>query len=246
MTGRFAPGFGATIFALACVPVCVALGIWQLDRAAEKRLLLQSRAARLEQAPLEADRASLGAADAGELLGRRIGLHGRYDGKRLIFLDNQTRAGVPGYAVLSPFVLADESAAVLVNRGWVQAAADRRILPEIPTPEGALVLAGVVRAPRGVGYDFDRGAIEVLGGGRYRVLATDIESLRRELRLPLAPLVVELANDAAGALAPLPPDAPLGPERHVAYAVQWFGIALAGAVVYAVHGFRAARVGTPS
>jgi cytochrome oxidase assembly protein ShyY1 len=56
---------------------------------------------------------------------RPASLSGRFQPDRQILLDNMTRDGWTGYEVLTPCVLKD-SGIILVNRGWLVAAAARR------------------------------------------------------------------------------------------------------------------------
>ncbi len=109
------PGWALALSAAACA-AGIALGNWQLERAAQKR----EAAAAVEQ----------------------LALRGELEAKYTIFLDNKIHRGAPGYHVVQPLRLAGGKH-VLVNRGWVRAGALRDQLPEIRTPAGEIALSGV-------------------------------------------------------------------------------------------------------
>ena len=107
-------GWALALSAAACA-AGIALGNWQLERAAQKR----SAATSVEQ----------------------LALRGELEPKYTVLLDNKIHRGAPGYHVVQPLGLAGGKH-VLVNRGWVPAGATRDRLPEIPTPAGEVALSG--------------------------------------------------------------------------------------------------------
>lgn len=158
---------GFLALAVVLSAVFVRLGIWQLDRRAERLDRNEARLARLAQRPV-----SLGAKDAlrglliqpagrtgtrpGEspygaaasreieqILWRRVEARGVYDLGREIILRARTFRGSPGVELLTPLVLASEESepapAVLVKRGWLPASDGLR--PELadarPPPRDA-------------------------------------------------------------------------------------------------------------
>lgn len=134
----------------ALLPLCAgvlaaaltaSLGNWQLRRAEEKSAL-QAQLDALARRPAQALRAAAPSPPEG----LRLSLAGQWRAEAGILLDNRTHGGRAGYHVLTPLVLADGSGAVLVNRGWVAAAPDRR-LPEIaPPPPGLQRIEGRLQA----------------------------------------------------------------------------------------------------
>ncbi len=102
------------ILILTTVWLLASLGFWQLDRADEKRELKRNieTAARLP-AVLITDPKTLAQKNH-----RSVLLRGRYDSTKQFIYDNQIKAGVSGYYVLTPFVLNSQADAILVNRGF--------------------------------------------------------------------------------------------------------------------------------
>src|SRR5690554_3361114 len=122
------------VFTGAFLPLLIGLGIWQLNRAAEKQILI-------EQWQQEAQNLDWPEQVASGLdNGRPVTITGLY-GKRSWLLDNRTRDGIAGYEVLTDFHPL-QGPPVLVNRGWVAAPRTRNKLPDVPAPEGVFSLTG--------------------------------------------------------------------------------------------------------
>jgi cytochrome oxidase assembly protein ShyY1 len=69
----------------------------------------------------------------------------------------------------------------------------------------------------------------------------DVQQLGNAIGRELLPMVLELDEGQPGALTPDPLTATqIGPEKHLGYAVQWFGLATALLMIYV--GINARRV----
>jgi surfeit locus 1 family protein len=123
---RYAPGLIPALAVAALLPVLVALGVWQLHRADEKRAL----AAAFEVGSTRT--VALADADPGNLTRyQHVSATGHYDGAHQVLLDNMPSAsGRPGYQVLTPFVL-ETGGLLLVNRGWLPVGSSRAELPDV-------------------------------------------------------------------------------------------------------------------
>ena len=205
-------------------PVLVALGLWQLERAAEKRALVDRWQAAAEGAarPLTEAMAAEGASRFAP-----VTIKGRYDTGHQLLLDNRIHGNRPGFHVLTPLHLRDAERAVLVNRGWVPMKSSRRDLPEPPVPEGSVHLRGTLTDAPGNGIRL--GAADAGRGDWPKVVQyVDPARLGDQLGYPVMSRVVRLAPEAEGGFVrdwgEGPPVA-FGPERHVGYAVQWFALA---------------------
>jgi surfeit locus 1 family protein len=225
----FRPGLAPSLATLTLLPGLVALGVWQLDRAAEKQALLevQERNRRLPAVSLPA------AASAGaELRYRRLRAAGRYLGERQWLLDNQVRQGRVGYRVFTPFLPEGSDTVVLVDRGWAPAGPRRSDLPSVPAPPGRLEIRGGAHPPPAVALRLEPAEPSQSGWPR---VAQYIEprAVEREIGHPAHPYVLRLDADAPGGLAPGPQSASaLGPQRHLGYAVQWFALGVTLVLVY--------------
>lgn len=237
-TSQLATRILPTLVALGVVVLLSALGSWQLERAQQKQALGNTFERRLQDDPVRLDTAT---AEPDSLRYRRVKAAGVYDAGHQFLLDNRTRRGVAGYHVLTPLRLGASDAAVLVNRGWVPLGASREQLPAIPAPAGSVRIRGLVAVPGAdpfllgpAGYDAD--------GWPRVVQAIDVPAMERALGYRLRPYIVRLdAGVPGGFVREWRPYVGFGPERHQAYAVQWFALAAAVVVIYVVVAMRGRR-----
>jgi surfeit locus 1 family protein len=200
------------------------LGQWQLGRAEYKRGL-QARYDRVAVDPVISLPDQMVAAD--EVLFRRVRLRGQFDFAHEILLDNRILDGVAGYHVITPLAPASGGPHVLVNRGWVAVGPDRESLPPVARPRGAVELEGIA-APARTRF-LELGADTVAG----RVWQNlDLDKFAAVSRLELQPVVLLMTSGPADGLARKweRPDA--GEQTHRNYALQWFSLCAALAVIY--------------
>ena len=229
----FKPRWAASAAVALLVPAFLALGNWQLRRAAEKEALLALREQRARAPEIVIDS---GEQPLDRLRYRHVTLQGAYDTAHQFLLDNQIDAGRAGYHVLTPLKLAGQGKlAVLINRGWVAANADRTRLP-------AVDMAPVNVSLHGIAEKFPEVAWRLTGA---------------EIPTPGWPAVVQLAEPGAlserlgYAILPyqvlLSPAEPHGyvrnwkpgnidPGRNRGYALQWFAFAAVLAGLFVWHG----------
>jgi surfeit locus 1 family protein len=227
---RFAPGLWPTVAYLALLPILLGLGAWQLDRAAAKQALVEQRAGSEAMAPLDLDRAASLARDDRY---RRATVTGRYLPEQQWLLDNRLYHGAPGYHVFTPFIIRDDPRPrLLVNRGWVAVGHSRESLPRLPLPDSEVVLSGRLDSPAAVGLEIGEPPLDS-PAERVVLLSLDIAELAAAKGWPLLRYALVIDDDRPGALqydwSPIPP---MGPEKHLGYAVQWFAIALALTLIY--------------
>lgn len=216
------------VFSGVFLPLLVSLGVWQLNRAEEKQVLL-------EQWQQEAENLAWQDMVSGDLTsGRPVSLTGMY-GSRNWLLDNRTREGAPGYEVLTEFRLL-EGPPVVINRGWVQAPRTRAELPDIATPEGIFTLEGRISDYPVPPVLVDQPAAEDQWPRRVQSLS---EQAAR-LEIPELPdRIVRLSGEGQpGAYrADWEPDL-MGPQTHYGYATQWFALAVALTILTVVASYR--------
>jgi len=234
---------GWTLAVLAMSLFC-SLGAWQWGRAGQKQAMLADTARvlaerRAQPLALAADPGRVQAYDwaAGE---------GEFLPGPAILLDNQTRDRQPGVRAYRAFQPAGGGTPLLVELGWLPVPGDRR-MPAVPPLPGRQRVAGLLVAPPAEGIAQADAAPQP--DGSLLVIALQQDALARALDLPaLSPRLLKLDPDLplgyARDLDILPNTLP--PERHVGYAVQWFGLAatvLATALVLTWRGRRGRRQG---
>jgi len=226
----FAPSLWATLLVAALLPVFINLGFWQLRRAETKRALMAQAAVG------QNSEVTLTAANADRLPRyQHVKVQGAFDNDHQVLLDNMPSAqGQAGYRVWTPFKLADNSI-VLIDRGWVaygngagrppreslQVNQQQRdvegIVDELPRP-------GVRAGSAGIGANWPQTL-------NFPTL-TDLQQLfgaKLQQRIILMD-----ADNANGFDRRWHITQGFGPERHIAYAVQWFGFAVTLLVIYVI------------
>lgn len=227
--GRFWP----TVAALLGIGMTVALGNWQLGRAAQKRELKAHFDAQAAQSPVHVGAEELAAADV-DL--RKIEARGVFDARYTVFVDNRIYRGAPGYHVVMPLRLERSDRYVLVNRGWIARPATRAELPQVPTPSGPVSVSGVALVPSARTFELSSAVIE---GPIWQNLT--VERYRKMMPVSIQPFVLrqDSALDDGLIRSWDPPD--FGIDKHYGYAFQWFAMAATIFVFYAVTQFRRKR-----
>ena len=214
----------------------LALGAWQLSRAAQKNALHDA----LEQhktLPALSGRELAVAGNPAALAWRPVRLQGRWLPGHTVFLDNRQMHGKPGFDVLTPLRIEGTDAAVVVQRGWVQRNfIDRTRLPPIDTPAGVVELSGLIAPPPPKLYAFS--AAES-GPIRQNL---DLGEFRARTGLPLlTTLSVQQAGPASEGLLREWTQPGSGVEKHYGYAFQWFALSALIAILYVWFQFIAPR-----
>ena len=222
-----------TLFTALLLPLLIYLGFWQLQRADEKAVLAAAFAERQSAAPVMVDSGLPGSLDSLAYLPVRM--QGEFVPGKDILLDNRLQGGQFGYEVVSPVALSAVAEVVLVNRGWIAGDAARRSLPQVEVPVGAVDITGHVYIPPGQPYLL---AEQELSGPWPKVLqALEMDKLRPVIEQAAAgstmfPHLVRLDADQTGALQVDWQIINVSPQKHRGYAVQWFCMAAALAVLF--------------
>lgn len=229
MKRRWIGPWWAVLLTLGGVALGTTAGQWQLRRAAEKVELEARFVAGGTADPLTQ---LVPAETAAAFRYRTVRVTGRYDPDHQLLLDNISNGRQPGYQVLTPFTTAGGT--VLVNRGWVPADGDRRILPDIRVSGGTRDVAGRIEWLPRPGIELPAVSPPADAPWPRRLLFPTTAQASAQLGVPLRNYQLLLDPAAAdGYLRDWRPGG-MGPARHRAYAVQWFGLALTVVVIYFV------------
>jgi surfeit locus 1 family protein len=200
------------------------LGFWQLNRANQKRELIdkQTQSSLAAALPLLATTED----NADSFRYRKVTVSGHYDTKQQFLLDNQIVNGKAGYFVLTPFILQNGKKAVLVNRGWVIANPNRQILPDVSFRTLPTTISGRINQFPSVGIQLAGTEIPTKTTPAV-VQVVNSQVLAKKLGYALFSFQVELdANKSEGYTRQWQTNTLIPPERHFGYAMQWFGLAL--------------------
>ena len=227
---EFAPRLWAALLTVAALAVAASAGGWQVGRAREKQAMIESFQ-RGTQSSVELE----GNVTVDELPRyQHVLAAGQYEPERQILVDNMpSQVGRPGFRVLTPFRRAGSERLLLVDRGWVPLGATRQDLPPVfvspefravsgrldtlPAPGvrvGDAGVAGDTSWPRVLNFPRQQDIEQVLGASvEARIVLLD----------PAAPDGYERGWR---------PAMQFGPERHLAYAIQWFAFAIVALIIF--------------
>lgn len=230
------PSWFALMLTLLGVAAFTALGTWQLDRAAQKERLLAAFSAAAQATPVDFDSVR----DNTDLQHYpHVRIAGNFLADRGYLLDEQVRDGHPGVHAIGVFAGDSEDRLLLVDRGWIAWAHAPGTTPELPPlPAGEIALSGIY-AP------FPGGGLRVGGNA----LAAQTAWPKLTLYLDQAPLAADLGKSLLPHMLLLDPAPDSGfvrewkpivmpPERHRAYAFQWFALAVLVLVIFIVKHWR--------
>ena len=203
------------------------LGTWQLERLEWKTELIDFRRSQLAAppAPLPADLANAAPALAA-LEYRRVAATGMFLHDREIFLA-ATRRGRAGFHVITP-LRRDGGSPVLVNRGWVPGRsrdATRRAAGQVG---GVVTVEGVLRGNGRRGWftpDNDPAA-------NYWFWR-DLPAMTAFAGIDTGPVLIDAGPSPNPGGLPIGKEARIDlPNDHLGYAITWYSLAMALAVIY--------------
>lgn len=213
---RIVPSFW--LIMIIIISVTFSLGIWQLERKAQKTAELEQQTQQIPPRKLT----------------------GYFVPPRL-FLDNQTHQGKVGYEIIEGFQTNTQTTPILINRGWIAAPTRRSELPDIPQiSDNSLEKPAVnplinplvsrqvslVVSPANWSERTPPDNVEAMAKEQYRIQAINAET-RNTLALPTAYFK---AVSGDGVLTTDHWQAQqahleISPKRHLGYAIQWFALA---------------------
>lgn len=205
---------------------CVRLGLWQWHKAEQKQEITRALAHHGEAIqPQPKDLDSFTKVEALHL--QTVEFKGHYLPQYAFFLDNQVEQGQAGFHVITPFLLSDQLHVIWVNRGWVAGFADHQQTPEISTTQTEQVIQGLFWQQTKVGFRLDK------PGKAWQLVqpVLDFAYLRQHVPYTFPNVIIKLApGDGEGYVRHW--DVPAGQvEKHLSYAYQWFGFAVASLVL---------------
>lgn len=203
------------------VALGLCLGLWQWERAADKRdYLAQLDAAPTLEAPREAPPE-----------GTHLVLRGRYLAEQTLFLDNRTHEGRLGVAVLTP-LRSEDGRLWLVQRGFL-ATGPSRGTPQVETPEGEVSVMGQ--------WQVENDGTPLFGPNHEGRRLQRIDLSAWELGDGFAHNGWVHLERGPGLLETWWEPNVVPPSRHLGYAFQWWGLALAAFVTMLLGGRKLAR-----
>ncbi|GIU45086.1 SURF1-like protein [Shewanella algidipiscicola] len=225
-------GLSWTTALVVCITVLVfsilvKLGFWQLSRADEKAAWQQQLTARQASAPLSYPQLLAMTTDTA-LTGYRLQVDVSPTASPIIMLDNQVYNGTVGYLVLQVMQVAPHETALLVELGFVPGGIDRRALPQVQPITSSVSLSGRLYQ-KSLNPMSEQLFAE--SGDPMRIQNLNITALQQQLQRRLAPVVLQPTSRLPTELAHPWQPIPLSAHKHHGYALQWFAMAAAFALL---------------
>jgi surfeit locus 1 family protein len=207
--------------------LCVRLGIWQLDRLAQRRAfnahVLEMRAL----PPLDLNTSLPN--DLTSMEYRAVRVRGQYDFEHQVALRNQYYGDQYGFHLLTPLLLED-GRAILIDRGWIPADGnDSPAAWRTYDEPGEVALEGIIRLGRARP---DVGGVPdpTLSPGQTRLdfwNSVNLERIAGQVPYPLLPVYVQPNVNPDDSTPPIPfqPEIEISEGPHLGYAFQWFTFA---------------------
>ena len=225
--GRLGPG-GTFVVVLAGFAGLIALGTWQIERRVWKAELIATMESRLAMAPLAIE-AALASREPVDF--RPLRASGRFRHDREFYLAARSYQSQLGYHVVTPLLLNDGQTTVMVDRGWVPT--DRRDPASRPLGQiaGAVSVTGIARLPPRPGVFTPDNRPD-----QNQWYWNDLSAMAQQAgAVQVAPFMIEAGADSN------PGGLPIGGQTrvtlsndHLQYAITWYALAGALAVIYLV------------
>ena len=207
------------VLIVATIAFLASLGLWQLDRANEKRAIEAS-----------IQKANTGIVelitDENRLLEKeyyQVRLKGQYQSNKQFIYDNQIVDQVSGYYVLTPFKLEGQPSAIIINRGFIPWNGDREQLADVSIEKTKSEIKVQISKPI---KRIELKSSEI--GNNFPVLiqAVDLVKMSELAGIDFSSMVglLDASMDDGFVRKWEPYTGSI--EKHIGYAVQWFLMAI--------------------
>ena len=209
---------------IATIAFLVSLGLWQLERADQKRTI-EAAILNANTGPVEL------IANGRELLDKEyydVRLQGNYLSDKQFIYDNQIVDQVSGYYVLTPFILTDQLGVILVNRGFIPWNGQRERLADIAVDSVSREIKVQVSSPI---KRMELKATDVSRQFPVLIQAIDFDVLEEVSKLKFVMVVGLLDPSSSDGYVRKWEPYTGSIEKHIGYAIQWFLMALVLAII---------------
>lgn len=219
----FTPKVLPTLLTALLIPVFISMGVWQLHRAEFKRTLSEDFAQRKHHKPLNYQEIK----QPNKMEFYPVTLSGELDDRHQLLVENQFYQHQVGYQVLTPLHL-ENGSVVMINRGWApQHTTNFNIDKKQQTVKGFIWLPHQ--------HVFSLGQAPKQNTWPKLIPNSSWEQIQRAYTIEkLQPFM--LMADAGQAFSYQPNYHPttITPQKHMGYAIQWFGFAIALFIIFLV------------
>ncbi|MEP7705637.1 SURF1 family protein [Paraglaciecola sp. 25GB23A] len=217
----------ATLITFLAVVIMFALGLWQLQRADEKNQRQNMIAQASSSDPLQIETAKQMGESARDFPVRLLGLA---DSQRYFLLDNRIQEGRVGYEVLT--VVNSQQGNVVVNLGWLAAPALRADLPQVSIASEQQTYEGMLSIPQKNNFISETAVSNQQWPKLLQQI--DVTFMEQIYGQELLPFVILLDESSDSDFVRKWQPVVMPPEKHIAYAIQWFLLAFAALIIFVI------------
>ena len=216
------------IFAIIFVPITISLGIWQIERANEKKLIIANYDKLLVSAPI--------ALQKNQMLNnwQPIETTGTYE-DTIVYEDNAINNGKAGFKVYHLF-RNDDGTFIFIHRGFIERNLIKNNLPEVEIPTEKKSIYGTTL------FKQNNTFVKNIEESDSRIIQEFNTSLLIE-RYPmlkdkyLHPFLFNLDIRDVDKYQPIEKPVNMTASKHIGYAIQWFGLC-AALIILTIYAYR--------
>ena len=216
------------IFAILFVPITISLGLWQIERANEKKVIIANYDKLLVSTPIALQKEQpLENWQPIETVGAYQDL--------VIYEDNAINSGKAGFKIYHLFQNGDGTF-IFVHRGFIERNLIKNNLPRIDTPVGKKNIKGTTLFKQNNTFvkNIEESDIRIIQEFNTSVLIERFPILKDRY---LHPFLFNLDVRDADKFQPIEKPVNMTATKHIGYAIQWFGLC-AALIILTIYAYR--------
>ena len=216
------------IFAIIFVPITISLGLWQIERANEKKVIISNYDKLLVSTPIALQKEQpLENWQPIETVGAYQDL--------VVYEDNAINSGKAGFKVYHLFQNGDGTF-IFVHRGFIERNLIKNNLPRIDTPVGKKNILGTTLFKQNNTFvkNIEESDIRIIQEFNTSVLIERFPILKDRY---LHPFLFNLDVRDADKFQPIEKPVNMTATKHIGYAIQWFGLC-AALIILTIYAYR--------
>ena len=216
------------IFAIIFVPITISLGLWQIERANEKKVIISNYDKLLVSTPIALQKEQpLENWQPIETVGAYQDL--------VIYEDNAINSGKAGFKIYHLFQNGDGTF-IFIHRGFIERNLIKNNLPRIDTPVGKKNIKGTTLFKQNNTFvkNIEESDIRIIQEFNTSVLIERFPILKDRY---LHPFLFNLDVRDADKFQPIEKPVNMTATKHIGYAIQWFGLC-AALIILTIYAYR--------
>ena len=216
------------IFAIIFVPITISLGMWQVERANEKKLIIANYDKLLVSAPI--------ALQKNQMLNnwQPIETTGTYE-DTIVYEDNAINNGKAGFKVYHLF-RNDDGTFIFIHRGFIERNLIKNNLPEVEIPTEKKTIYGTTLFKQNNTFvkNIEESDSRIIQEFNASLLIDKYPMLKDKY---LHPFLFNLDIRDVNKYQPIEKPVNMTASKHIGYAIQWFGLC-AALIILTIYAYR--------